>query len=139
MFKKFLCYFTNEEAKEIKVDDCAICIGKIKNVNSCILKCGHKFHLDCILELHNHRKEFSNKCPLCRKEYIQQKDVVDENIITERRYIISELRNMLANFVDNLDDEMTDDEMTDDNEIILNHRLDDEMRQEYLAEILFED
>ena len=48
-------------------EDCSICLSKVKGKNSCILKCGHEFHLDCIFDLYNQQSGYRNKCPNCRK------------------------------------------------------------------------
>ena len=62
-----------EDLKEIKKYNnqneelnCCICIDNIKiDEEVSELKCGHKFHTECIEKL---LKEYTNKCPVCRYE-----------------------------------------------------------------------
>ena len=48
--------------------ECCICLNYINENNNTVLKCGHKFHFDCILHVLNSK----NACPICRKEIITQ-------------------------------------------------------------------
>ena len=49
--------------------ECSICLGKFNNnKNIKILNCGHQIHKKCLNNLINLNKEWSNKCPLCRKK-----------------------------------------------------------------------
>ena len=54
-------YILDEETFEC--DTCVICIEKLNNRNRSICRCGHQFHLTCIIEWIN----VSSKklCPLC--------------------------------------------------------------------------
>lgn len=42
-------------------EECSICFENLTDKDSC-LECGHLFHKNCVMRLHN------NKCPLCRQE-----------------------------------------------------------------------
>ena len=55
---------------------CSICMEGIKKTGNCVLECGHEFHLECVFELYRQLQNFSNKCPLCRKEYTRQNDPI---------------------------------------------------------------
>lgn len=48
--------------------ECCICLNYINENNNTVLKCGHKFHFDCILNVLNSK----NACPICRKQIITQ-------------------------------------------------------------------
>ena len=63
---------TNVVSTPTKSDNCPICLDPIKDNNSCILKCEHKFHLECIFELYRTKNAFSNKCPMCRDEFTKK-------------------------------------------------------------------
>jgi hypothetical protein len=52
------------------MNNCAICINKISNINNCITPCGHAFCLECLL----YSLRFSNACPLCRTEIEKSRD-----------------------------------------------------------------
>ena len=48
--------------------ECSICLDKIDNQESYILKCSHYFHVDCLTKWMNIDIEVDNhkKCPMCR-------------------------------------------------------------------------
>lgn len=48
--------------------ECCICMNNINENNNTVLKCGHKFHFDCILNVLNVR----NACPICRRQITNQ-------------------------------------------------------------------
>ena len=53
--------------KVIDCDDCPICMETLGNTNKMVLRCGHQFCGDCIL---NHfQREGGTKCPACRTEF----------------------------------------------------------------------
>ena len=54
--------------KNKKKNECSICCDVITNNNNCVLSCGHKFHLNCILILKRQNTNYSNKCPMCRSD-----------------------------------------------------------------------
>ena len=63
-----------KEKKIEKRDICTVCINDMGDKNKCVLKCGHKFHFDCIMKLMNTDTPYSNKCPLCRIEFNKKSD-----------------------------------------------------------------
>lgn len=44
------------------VAECCICLGDQEDANWCALDCGHIYHLLCIAQCLEHKKE----CPQCR-------------------------------------------------------------------------
>lgn len=44
-------------------EDCSICLQKMKH--KCVLKCNHKFHLECISNWFN--ESIHRTCPICRE------------------------------------------------------------------------
>lgn len=56
------------EAKVFPAEDCAICLEKLTNVNIATSKCGHMFHLQCVMKVVN------KKCPTCRQLIIEQEE-----------------------------------------------------------------
>lgn len=66
--------------------ECPICMDSVENTNNCILTCGHRFHMECMLKA----LERKNSCPLCRSEVIQYNskekiqnslEILDENLV----------------------------------------------------------
>ena len=53
---------------------CPICLDTISQTkpNYLRLKCNHEFHFNCIMDLLNTKKEYNNKCPICREQFIKQ-------------------------------------------------------------------
>lgn len=72
MAKKAGEFCTRHKPKQIKNQDCPICLEQIKDKNCCTLKCGHQFHLPCVFALYNQSSAFSNKCPMCRDEFTEK-------------------------------------------------------------------
>ena len=48
-------------------ENCSICLEEIKDNNSCILRCKHQFHLECIFRMVEQKNGNHKQCPLCRK------------------------------------------------------------------------
>ena len=46
-------------------EECSICLDSLGENNTCITACGHRFHLECMLQL---RSNPVIRCPLCRVE-----------------------------------------------------------------------
>ena len=46
--------------------ECAICLAPIVRVSSCVLLCGHAFHVDCTRKLMD---SGGKSCPLCRAAF----------------------------------------------------------------------
>ena len=66
-------FCTLHKQKQIKqIQECSICLEKIKDKDCCILKCGHEFHLPCMFALYKQASNFSNKCPMCRDEFTEK-------------------------------------------------------------------
>lgn len=59
----------NDQYCHIHIKECSICCEKLFNSQTEKLKCGHKFHSECIKEWF----ERDNRCPLCRDETQMQK------------------------------------------------------------------
>jgi len=58
---------------------CSICYENIlKNIVS--LECKHHYHLECIYSLIEQKKSYSNKCPLCRLEFLNKIHLIDDHI-----------------------------------------------------------
>lgn len=68
--------------------ECPICMDPVENTNNCVLSCGHRFHMGCMLKA----LERNNSCPLCRSEVIQYQynskekienslEILDENLV----------------------------------------------------------
>jgi hypothetical protein len=58
--------FIIKKDKEYSKLECSICFEKLNKKNSISLKCGHDYHLNCLLEWSITKKN----CPLCRNEFI---------------------------------------------------------------------
>jgi len=60
--------YKNEECEEC--DECAICGDNLDNGEQVhILKCNHKFHLDCIYKQYIFsQSKKKRECPYCRKD-----------------------------------------------------------------------
>lgn len=54
---------------------CSICLDKLDTTknNICKTKCGHSFHLDCLM------KQKGNNCPLCRTEVCESRHSTQDN------------------------------------------------------------
>lgn len=66
------CSETNQYEVE---NNCLVCHDKIKEEDKVVLKCGHKYHYNCIFmtfKSNNNKRE----CPYCRKDggYLKLKD-----------------------------------------------------------------
>lgn len=138
MLNKFLSCFQKTEY-ECKDNNCAICMTEIeKDKDNCSLECKHKFHLSCIFQLYNQDKEFSNKCPLCRKEYVKNEPV--ELNQEERNFVISELRGMLARFMEHMENEMDlEEEVVGNDGQVRDEDVEREMQEDYIREIIMEE
>lgn len=63
--------------------ECSICLEEIDDKNNnCKLGCGHKFHFDCIVRLNQSNTSYGKKCPLCRKEFINNANTLPRTIQT---------------------------------------------------------
>lgn len=50
--------------------ECPICQTEITDVNKCVGRCGHTFHLDCILVWCQTKNQKGNtSCPMCRSDF----------------------------------------------------------------------
>lgn len=65
--KGSFCYIHKE--KIVHDINCSICLKRMTSKNICILKCDHKFHLNCILQMNHTFTPYSNKCPICREKF----------------------------------------------------------------------
>ena len=54
------------EAESTDLEDCSICLDKIKESNKILLPCQHVFHIKCIDQLRNFGGNMT--CPLCRSD-----------------------------------------------------------------------
>jgi hypothetical protein len=61
------------EKEPFETSTCAVCLETLAKVNIGIGKCGHKFHLQCLLQIHN------KKCPICRDLMVPETKVIDQN------------------------------------------------------------
>ena len=53
------------EIQELSKDECFICAKMFSNLSSRVLKCGHKFHTQCLTQWENKQRT----CPLCRAPF----------------------------------------------------------------------
>lgn len=67
--------------QEINIDECPICYSELSNNNFIITKCNHKFCADCIFK--HFQNDNGNKCPLCRIEFVDKKQIKRRNIIVD--------------------------------------------------------
>lgn len=63
-----------EKKEEVVEEECSICLENIKEKNMCVLDCEHKFHLRCIMKLHQTGMNYNNICPLCRQNYCDRRE-----------------------------------------------------------------
>lgn len=49
-------------AKNLKDEECPICLEEIKKEDCLVTRCGHFFCMPCFAQHHEHKKE----CPICR-------------------------------------------------------------------------
>lgn len=63
----------DEINKIYETHECAICLEPLECNDTCKIKCGHQFHLSCIM------KNNKNKCPLCRKEIYEKTNIQQLN------------------------------------------------------------
>jgi hypothetical protein len=75
---------------------CSICYDNISN-NIVSLKCNHHYHLICIYNLIKQKKSYSNKCPLCRLEFLNPIYVIKDNHIDIIEY--EEIRRKHTNLI----------------------------------------
>ena len=59
--------------KIYETHECAICLEPLECNDTCKIKCGHQFHLSCIM------KNNKNECPLCRKEIYENTNIQQLN------------------------------------------------------------
>ena len=50
---------------------CSICYNDILNVNKVVTECNHTFHFSCLLKNFKNNPSTGEKCPLCRKPFLQ--------------------------------------------------------------------
>jgi len=82
---------------------CSICYNSILN-NIVSLKCNHHYHLECLYNLIKQKKKYSNKCPLCRLEFLNpiediNNDMIDIIEYEEYRHSIQIFLLLLSHFV----------------------------------------
>ena len=64
--------------KLLKEEKCPICLEKINmDKDYTVTECGHRFHHSCLSEC----LKISGKCPICRKELTEKKEINKERII----------------------------------------------------------
>lgn len=69
-----------EDTEEKEEETCCICMDTFDGTRNTTLKCGHKFHTDCIFGNISSASSNKNRCPLCRDEFcpeISVKEVED--------------------------------------------------------------
>lgn len=64
--------------------ECPICYEVINKNNLCITRCGHNFHLDCLLKSTN----TSECCPICRN-ILKEKNENENDIFLKIMKIIT--------------------------------------------------
>ena len=55
-------------AEESETEECPICMEAIGDKNQCVLECGHKYHMGCMLTALGRK----NACPLCRATVVKE-------------------------------------------------------------------
>jgi len=102
---------TKDEVEE----PCCICMDTFDGARNTTLKCGHKFHTDCILGNISSAASNKHKCPLCRDEMcpeISVKEVDElkgqmgilEDALHEKHVEINHYRNAVWYFYDETDE-----------------------------------
>lgn len=65
-------------ASEQGASSCAICLVAIGPLDSCVTKCGHRFHLSCIGKALRRK----GSCPICRGTLIDEDEHYDDASIS---------------------------------------------------------
>ena len=103
------------DKKPEEEETCCICMDTFYGTRNTTLKCGHKFHTDCILGNISSATSNKHKCPLCRDEMcpeISVKEVDDlkeqmevlEDALHDRHVRMNHYRNALYYFYDENDE-----------------------------------
>ena len=61
------------------MDICPICLDIIELNNSATTKCGHTFHLNCILKNIKLNTHNGFKCAICRKNFLLDNNIINNN------------------------------------------------------------
>lgn len=74
-----------EDTEEKEEETCCICMDTFDGTRNTTLKCGHKFHTDCIFGNISSASSNKNRCPLCRDEFcpeisVQEVDDLEEQL-----------------------------------------------------------
>ncbi len=58
---------------------CSICYNDILNINKVVTECNHIFHFSCLFKNFKNNPSTGEKCPLCRKPFLQSSSLQDSN------------------------------------------------------------
>ena len=59
--------------------ECTICYNNILDINKVITECNHVFHFSCLLKNFKSNPSTGEKCPLCRKSFLQSSPINNSN------------------------------------------------------------
>lgn len=54
---------------------CSICYAEMGKKDYVSLECEHDYHFSCIMTLLATEREYNNKCPMCRKQIISERQI----------------------------------------------------------------
>lgn len=73
-----------EDTEEKEEETCCICMDTFDGTRNTTLKCGHKFHTDCIFGNISSASSNKNRCPLCRDEFCPEISVKEVDDLEEQ-------------------------------------------------------
>ena len=73
-----------EDGEEKEEETCCICMDTFNGTRNTTLKCGHKFHTDCIFGNISSASSNKNRCPLCRDEFCPEISVKEVDDLEEQ-------------------------------------------------------
>ena len=62
--------------------ECSICYNNIYDINKVVTECNHVFHFSCLLKNYKNNSSTGEKCPLCRKSFLESPSLNNSNTYT---------------------------------------------------------